>query len=86
MVEEEEIEAPANELLGKLAKGELVEYKDRIITGHLNLDDIKLSQTGHRTEADHNFFMEMEAKRRQNGITKLVHMLCCIIIYYYHFH
>ena len=34
----------------------------------------QLENGGHRTEADHNFFMEMEAKRRQNGITKLVHI------------
>lgn len=31
----------------------------------------QLEDSGSRGEADHNFFMEMEAKRRQKGITKV---------------
>jgi hypothetical protein len=31
----------------------------------------QLEDSGSRGEADHNFFMEMEAKRRQKGITKI---------------
>ena len=55
--EDDGIELPASVIIAKIANGEpIIEYRDRIIKGNLNLDSIELSQSRHIDRSGINGF------------------------------